>query len=310
MALPLRKIFQKNLLPGAESAARGRPQDGARAGGGSARRRTLDLSGAAAAALGLALVAAVGWAFFMGYLVGRGEHPERGVESVAGLLRPGAPAKTGEAPRNAPLPGEEVLLEAGTPAAPESAPAPASAAAPQGAPEAAPEIPPQGATVASAAPAPAETGSAASAYPFSRPQGESLAAWGINPEALQAGRPASAPSGQAAQKPAAQATAPAQARKAPPPAEPRFDYLFQAAAFKGPVDAERLRGRLAAAGLRASVRQSGKVRLVLVSLRGTAQEAQKVRGQLAGMGLGRPIQLEKKPVAEKTGGKSRRRSAP
>ncbi|MBD5626148.1 MAG: hypothetical protein HDQ90_01370, partial [Desulfovibrio sp.] len=92
--------------------------------------------------------------------------------------------------------------------------------------------------------------------------------------------------------------------------EPRFDYLFQAAAFKGPVDAERLRGRLAAAGLRASVRQSGKVRLVLVSVRGTAQEAQRVRGQLSGMGLGRPIQLEKKPVAEKTGGKSRRRSAP
>ncbi|MDE6734193.1 MAG: SPOR domain-containing protein [Desulfovibrio sp.] len=307
MALPLRKIFQKNLLPGAESAARGRPQDGARAGGGSARRRTLDLSGAAAAALGLALVAAVGWAFFMGYLVGRGEHPERGVESVAGLLRPGAPAKTGEAPRNAPLPGEEVLLEAGTPAAPESAQPLASAAAPSEAP---PVTPPQAAAVAPGETAPAETGSTASAYPFSRPQGESLAAWGINPEALQAGRPASAPSGQAAQKPAAQATAPAQARKAPPPAEPRFDYLFQAAAFKGPVDAERLRGRLAAAGLRASVRQSGKVRLVLVSLRGTAQEAQKVRGQLAGMGLGRPIQLEKKPVAEKTGGKSRRRSAP
>ena len=76
------------------------------------------------------------------------------------------------------------------------------------------------------------------------------------------------------------------------------------------MDAERLRGRLTAAGLRASVRPSGKVRLVLVSLRGTAQEAQRVRGQLAGMGLGRPIQLEKKPVAEKAGGKSRPRSAP
>ncbi|MBD5416630.1 MAG: SPOR domain-containing protein [Desulfovibrio sp.] len=315
MALPLRKIFQKNLLPGAESAAGARPQEGARApvreGRSGGRRRTLDLSGAAAAALGLALVAAVGWAFFMGYLVGRGEHPERSVESVAGLLRPGAPSKTGEAPRNAPLPGEEVLLEAATPAAPESAPAPASGAARQGAPEAAPETPPQ--AVAPAAPAPAETGSAASAYPFNRPQGESLAAWGISPEGTPAPRPAPAAPGEAAQKPAAQAAASAQPRKAAPPpapAEPRFDYLFQAAAFKGPVDAERLRGRLAAAGLRASVRQSGKVRLVLVSLRGTAQEAQKVRGQLSGMGLGRPIQLEKKPVAEKTGGKGRRRSAP
>ncbi|MBD5627108.1 MAG: hypothetical protein HDQ90_06465, partial [Desulfovibrio sp.] len=224
MALPLRKIFQKNLLPGAESAALGRPQEGARApvreGRASAHRRTLDLSGAAAAALGLALVAAVGWAFFMGYLVGRGEHPGRGVESVAGLLRPGAPAKTGDAPRNAPLPGEEVLLEAGTPAAPESAPAPASPAAPQGAPEATPVTPPQATAAASAAPAPAESGSAASAYPFSRPQGESLAAWGISPEAPPAGRPASAPASQAAQKPATQATAPAQARKVEAPRQP------------------------------------------------------------------------------------------
>ncbi|WP_165078174.1 MULTISPECIES: SPOR domain-containing protein [unclassified Desulfovibrio] len=309
MALPLRKIFQKNLLRGADAPAQG--------GRGSVRRRTLDLSGAAAAALGLALVTAVGWAFFMGYLVGRGEHPERGVESVAGLLRPGAPAKGGDAPRNAPLPGEEVLLESagaaheGTPAAPEGAVA--STQGPQGAPEAPRETPPQGAAVASAAPAAAETGSGASAYPFNRPQGESLAAWGISPEGAQAGRPAPMMPGQAAQKPATQATAPAQARKAEAPrqpAEPRFDYLFQAAAFKGPVDAERLRGRLAAAGLRASVRQSGKVRLVLVSLRGTAQDAQRVRGQLSGMGLGRPIQLEKKPAMEKTGGKSRRRSAP
>ncbi|MDE7371773.1 MAG: hypothetical protein K2N07_08560 [Desulfovibrio sp.] len=60
MALPLRKIFQKNLLPGAESATRGRPQEGARApvreGRASARRRTLDLSGAAAAALGRGII--------------------------------------------------------------------------------------------------------------------------------------------------------------------------------------------------------------------------------------------------------------
>lgn len=327
MALPLRKIFQKKLLPGAESAARGRPQDGARAPvrerRASGRARTLDLSGAAAAALGLALVAAVGWAFFMGYLVGRGEHPERGVESVAGLLRPGSPAKDGDAPRKAPLPGEEVLLGApgASPDGAATAPGEADAQAPQGAPAVPDAGAPQGAALASAEPAPAETAGAPSAYPFTRPQGESLAAWGIAPEAAPA--PQAAPAQKAAK--GAQAAAPAptpaptsatvsgQARNAAPPSqpvEPRFDYLFQAAAFKGPHDAERLRGRLAAAGLRASVRQSGKVRLVLVSLRGSAQEAQRVRGQLAGMGLGRPIQLEKKPVAEKTGGKSRRRSAP
>ena len=86
--------------------------------------------------------------------------------------------------------------------------------------------------------------------------------------------------------------------------------MFQAAAFKGPVDAERLRGRLEAAGMRARVRPSGKVRLVVVSVRGSAEEAQKVRRDLSGMGLGRPILLEKTPVTEKAGGKGRRRSAP
>ncbi|WP_300923568.1 SPOR domain-containing protein [uncultured Desulfovibrio sp.] len=94
------------------------------------------------------------------------------------------------------------------------------------------------------------------------------------------------------------------------PDEPRFDHVFQAAAFRGPADAERLRGRLEEAGLRARVRQSGKVRLVLVSVRGSVRDADRVRGELAAMGLGRPILLEKKPVAEKTGGKGRRRSAP
>ncbi|MDE7240803.1 hypothetical protein, partial [Desulfovibrio sp.] len=87
MAQPLRKIFQKNLLSGADASApqgrreRGARQDGAGAGRkapGGGGRRTLDLSGAAATALGLALACAVGWAGFMGYLVGRGGHPRRG----------------------------------------------------------------------------------------------------------------------------------------------------------------------------------------------------------------------------------------
>ncbi|MBD5646871.1 MAG: hypothetical protein HDQ89_04390 [Desulfovibrio sp.] len=327
MAQPLRKIFQKNLLSGADAASpqprRERAARQGEAGGGrkaaaKSGRRTLDLSGAATTALALALACAVGWAFFMGYLVGRGEHPRRGVESVAGLILPQGES----AARRTPLPGEEALDpaqlgaalapvapeapgEAGTPEVPTP---PAAAQAAGSAPEAMAEAP---AAQPSGEPTPP-------AYPFTRPQGEGLAAWGITPERAAQGAPAQGANPQAAaapqpgRQPAATAREAAPKKAAPPvkPAEPRFDYVFQAAAFKGPVDAERLRGRLEAAGLRAQVRPSGKVRLVVVSLRGSAEEARRVRGTLAGLGLGRPILLEKSPVTEKAGGKGRRGSAP
>ncbi len=333
MAQPLRKIFQKNLLSGADaSAPQGRRERSVRAEASGRRpaenrrgprdarpsdgpRRTLDLSAAATAALGLALAAAVGRSFFMGYMVGRGEDPERGVESVAGLLLPGSSPTVGAADAAAPLPGAEALSPApegaasgdGAPPLPPTAPgaearAAAGAPVPDGEPPVtaagAPGNAPTGANAGQPAPA-APVPPSAPAYPFSRPQGESLAAWGI--------REGNAPRQAAAPAAPARAAAAAPVRQ---PDEPRFDHVFQAAAFRGPADAERLRGRLEEAGLRARVRQSGKVRLVLVSVRGSVRDADRVRGELAAMGLGRPILLEKKPVAEKTGGKGRRRSAP
>lgn len=346
MAQPLRKIFQKNLLSGGDaSASQGRRERAARAeGSGRARLaenrrlsrearpsdrppRTLNLSAAATAALALALVAAVGWSFFMGYMVGRGEDPERGVESVAGLLLPGSSPSADAAGAAGALPGAEALAPA--PDAPPAGGAPLQPVAPGAeprtasgaiAPAGAPPVAAAGAPGVPGAPGSAASGdgvsapavpaaSSAPAYPFSRPQGESLAAWGIRegqaptPSDRQPGAP-----GPVASAPSVPADRPGAAASERQPVEPRFDHVFQAAAFRGPADAERLRGRLEEAGLRARVRQSGKVRLVLVSVRGSARDADRVRGELAAMGLGRPILLEKKPVAEKTGGKGRRRS--
>lgn len=320
MAQPLRKIFQKNLLPGtdaspswrersdrAESPVRRRPPE---MGPGSAngRRRTLELSAAAAVALALALVAAVGWSFFMGYLVGRGEHPGRGVEGVAGLLLSNSSNSSntaGGAMSPSSLPGEEVLRSA-----PEVPGAPANAASVVAAGSGISQEPLTSTPDVQTAPA-------APAYPFTRPQGEGLAAWGIHEggaaQPVSSQQPGqqkdtqqgvASPLGGTTRVKASMATSPRQL------AEPRFDYVFQAAAFRGPVDAERLRVRLEAAGLRTRVSQSGKVRLVLVSVRGSVRDADRVRGELMAMGLGRPIQLEKKLVVETTGGKSRRRSAP
>ncbi len=213
MAQPLRKIFQKNLLSGADaSAPQGRRERSVRAEASGRRpaenrrgprdarpsdgpRRTLDLSAAAPAALGLALAAAVGWSFFMGYMVGRGEDPERGGESVAGLLLPGSSPTVGAADAAAPLPGAEALSPApegaasgdGAPPLPPTAPgaearAAAGAPVPDGEPPVtaagAPGNAPTGANAGQPAPA-APVPPSAPAYPFSRPQGESLAAWGI-----------------------------------------------------------------------------------------------------------------------------------
>ena len=87
MPQPLRKSFQKSA-----------------SSGGKPRRFTFSLSGVAVAALGLVLVAAVGWAFFMGFMVGRGQNPEKSVEQMTGMLRdeqaqPAAPSSPPQSQR-------------------------------------------------------------------------------------------------------------------------------------------------------------------------------------------------------------------
>ena len=54
------------------------------------RRFALRLSLPVAGLLAAVLVVAVGWSFFMGYMVGRGQNPEQRVEQLTGLG--GAPA--------------------------------------------------------------------------------------------------------------------------------------------------------------------------------------------------------------------------
>ena len=85
MPQPLRKSFQKSA-----------------ASGGKPRRFTFSLSGVAVAALGLVLVAAVGWAFFMGFMVGRGQNPEKSVEQMTGMLRDEQMQPAAPAPQTAP----------------------------------------------------------------------------------------------------------------------------------------------------------------------------------------------------------------
>lgn len=275
MPQPLRKSFQKSA-----------------ASGGKPRRFTFSLSGVAVAALGMVLAAAVGWAFFMGFMVGRGQNPEKSVEQMTGMLGdeqaqpaapvpPTAPAAPGaqSAPTAQP---ERAGSAAEVPASPADA---AHATRAQQSPQAAPQAAPQ----------------EGSAFPFSRPQGAGLAAWGINPATPAPGAaaaPSSPPQGQRADPRQAQRAPAAQPKAAQ--AEPLFDYSFQVAAFKDKADADKLRARLESKGLRSRQQKSGKVLLVLVNLRGTELDAANLREELQRMKLGKPLLASKKAVSGKS----------
>ena len=271
MPQPLRKSFQKSA-----------------ASGGKPRRFTFSLSGVAVAALGMVLAAAVGWAFFMGFMVGRGQNPEKSVEQMTGML------------------GDEQVQPAAP--APQTAPAaPGAQSAPTAQPEqagSAAEVPASPADAAHATQAqqsPQAAPQEESAFPFRRPQGAGLAAWGISPATPAPGAPAAPstpPQSQRADPRQAQRASAAQPKAAQ--AEPLFDYSFQVAAFKDKADADKLRARLESKGLRSRQQKSGKVLLVLVNLRGTELDAANLREELQRMKLGKPLLASKKAVSGKS----------
>lgn len=270
------------------------------------RRFTLRLSVPMVSLLGLVLMAAVGWSFFMGFMVGRGQNPEQRVEQMTGLQLDGQGRQNGLRGQHAPQAAEVVdpavsgaLAGTGTEAA-----ANAASAQPAGTPAAAGQTghPPSAAETGT--PAGNQEAGAGTDYPFERPSGESLAAWGIKQP-----RPGAQSSEQAAAQAAPNArnavtpnTAPGQG-KAPGTTvaqEQLYDYVFQVAAFKGEDDADRLRKRLEGRGLRTRLQKSGKVQLVMVNLRGTELDAANLREELKRMKLGAPIQASQKAVPGKS----------
>lgn len=252
-----------------------------------------------ATVLGAVLLVAVCWSFFMGFMVGRGQNPEKRVEQMTGLTPKDAPAAlakaapAGVAPNATPEPGPEA---AGQPEQAQATGQAQAAAQPQAA-GAAPQkgqknTPTQGAAAAEPATPPV---SQAPAYPFSQPNGNSLAAWGIKP-AQQAGQaqPGAQGSAQTASpKPTAAKTG------------PQFDFVYQVAAFKSAEDADKLCPRLESKGLRTKKQKSGKLVLVMVSMRGTEDDAFNLREELRHMRLGVPILVSQKAVSSKPAKKGR-----
>lgn len=185
------------------------------------------------AALCLVLVCAVGWAFFMGLMVGRGQNPQDSIHAATGLMKPEEPVKA------APAVLPEPELEAGAPAAPEAT------AAVQ-----APEKPAQ-------------------------PQ----------KPAVSRETPKKAP-------------ARPQQREKTDPGE-RFDWTFQAGAYKSRTDANEASAKLNRNGLKSAVRKSGKVWLIIISMRGNAADVSAMRQKVRSLKLDRPMQLSKTPIRKR-----------
>ena len=237
--------------------------------------------------LGLILMAAVGWSFFMGFMVGRGQNPEQRVEQMTGLQLDkqapqaaqdgvdgsNAPVATAGAKPDAAAPkGQDVPSPDGTAAGPQAT-APTTVAGPSAPADGSPANP--------------------SAYPFDRPSANSQAAW-------HGGKPPQTGAQTAQKAPATQAQTSAQAQKPAAPQAPQFDFVFQVAAFKSVDDADKLRKKLEERGIRTRLQKSGKVQLVMVSLRGSDLDASNLREELGRMKLGAPMQKSKKAVPGKS----------
>ncbi|MBD5553688.1 MAG: SPOR domain-containing protein [Desulfovibrio sp.] len=193
------------------------------------------------AALCLVLVCAVGWAFFMGLMVGRGQNPQASIHAATGLMKPEEPVKA------APAALPEPEIETGAPEVPEAMTSAMIAAK-------------------TAAQAPA--------------------------------KPATP------QKPAVVREAPKKAPARPQQREKsdpgeRFDWTFQAGAYKSRTDANEASAKLNRNGLKSTVRKSGKVWLIIISMRGNAADVSAMRQKVRSLKLDRPMQLSKNPIRKR-----------
>lgn len=232
----------------------------------------IHLSGMTAIMASVILIAVIGWAFFMGFMVGS-DRSLHSVGQMAGLVT----ERLSDTPETAKdissefsatdraslLPEKQAISETiareGQPENGQSTQAPA----PKGQ-EGERQPPPQ-------------------FNPFSRPQGKGMAAWGDN------GTP--------------QDQADVHSRAAPIARDipqKKFDYVYQVAAFKDKTDADKVLARLEKRGMRSRLQKSGKVFLVMVSLRGTEQDAAGMRKVLAEMKLGKPLLSSKREIQRKS----------
>ncbi len=240
---------------------------------------------------GAVVLAALGWAYFMGYMVGRGDNPREQVEEATAFLRPNSEGK-GDRQETTPQPTAEMastgqLGQSGQPG------------------QAALQEPQPPSTPAACGPSAAATATP-SFDPHARPQGESLAAWGNQRQATPAATGVVAGAAASTAPTAAQKTATQQGKKPQPvPAKaqtvqatkgPKYAFTYQMGAFKNKPAAEALQKQMAAKGRRGTVSKSGNVFLVTFLVKGTEDEARAARQALEKQGLGKALLISRRPL--------------
>lgn len=199
------------------------------------------------AAAGVLLVCAVGWAFFMGLMVGRGQNPAAKINDLTGgLLESQARESEAETPEPAAILAENQESR-----------------------------PPTG-------------------VERERPEGKALEAWPAAPKA-EARKPKP--------KREIESAKPERRENAKAANQASYDFVYQVAAVKSAKDAASLDKKLKGLGLRSEAKKSGKVYLLLVSLRGKDADALAMRDKLRSMKLGKPLLLSKKERPTRQAGK-------
>lgn len=240
--------------------SQGSPPSPARKGESLAKRSyTLRVTFSAMLTGCIVLLIAIGWAFMLGVIVGRGDNPEKQMPRLAGLLPGEHPTGGAEGEKNGEIPPaaeimklEELRFSSSLKGKPGQHSVEAKAKNAHNAAVPTPLPLPASHPAAPSLPVPAETGAPAAP--------NAVHTTGTEREA---------------------------------PKEQIFDFVFQVATFKDAESVDRLRARLEGLGLRTRMDRNGKLLKVMVLLRGNAEGGRNMQRQMADMGLGNPIQLSK-----------------
>ena len=192
----------------------------------------------------------LGWSFFMGFLVGRGADPGTRLNSLPIFGGGKVVAEQGAKAKPAVLTEAKEKVEAATPE-------PSSKDK---------DVEPK-------------EDVSKPVHPFTRPQGQSVAAWGNQPQVKDE------PAKEAPKNTPKEQVKEPEPKKKADSKEPRYEVRYQVASFSREVDAVNMSKQCRAKGLNASPQLFGKVYRVVISFRGTVTEANAMKAKARGLGI-------------------------
>ncbi len=219
-----------------------------------ASRFSVTLSPAALSLAALGMVLILGWCFYMGFMIGRGQNPEERLQRIAAVLQPGGGASQ---------PAQGQADGAGGEPAPQGVPEPAAGQGAVPAPPAQGQVP---------------------GYPVFQTQGAGQQA---QTQAQATAQPGASQPQQAKAQPAAKAD---RAQAGPP----TYTFVYRMATVFTREDARREQERYENKGFSTSIRQSGKSWGLLHTFKGTDKDCEAFLKDVKRAGLGQPARVSRK----------------